>query len=493
MTPNIHQLRFLKELEGTSSNLLVEAVAGSGKTTTLKMGYDLLSASQKIVYCAFNQSTAQTMKERGIDSARTLHSLGLEILKANFPQLSRFGAINQLKVLNQLKYGICKMGKDSKPSKEMVDFFWEFNKLLTDTISLAKNLALSPKESLHSQRIDYWLRLYSLDYPLEQNYREILEQLWRETTAYYNTIDFDDMIYLPAVLPLPIQKQGIGFIDEVQDLNHAQHLLVEKLFTRVVGVGDSFQSIYAFRGADPDSMRKFKERFSCLSLPLSTCYRCGSKIVELAQTINQDISSPEGINEGQIVHIDRENLISAIQNKAERDTFILCRTLTPIISLYLELYKEKIPAKLISNRFIEELSSLAKKVTWGGKSELSQVSIDKYKKKKEEQLARFPHLLLSLSEKLDILSILMHESKQLSLPPFLLWLETVFKEQESTIKLMTIHTSKGLEAEVVFLLRPDLLPHPRAVSELELRQERNMKYVAYTRAMKELIFVEGEE
>jgi len=61
-----------------------------------------------------------------------------------------------------------------------------------------------------------------------------------------------------------------------------------------------------------------------------------------------------------------------------------------------------------------------------------------------------------------------------------------------TINLLTIHKAKGLEYDVVYHLNPHLIPAKFAISEAELEQEENLRYVATTRARKELWFVNSE-
>jgi superfamily I DNA/RNA helicase len=58
---------------------------------------------------------------------------------------------------------------------------------------------------------------------------------------------------------------------------------------------------------------------------------------------------------------------------------------------------------------------------------------------------------------------------------------------------VAVHQAKGLEAERVFITRPDLMPLTRVRQEWELQQELNIEYVAYTRSKSELFFVEGSE
>jgi superfamily I DNA/RNA helicase len=57
--------------------------------------------------------------------------------------------------------------------------------------------------------------------------------------------------------------------------------------------------------------------------------------------------------------------------------------------------------------------------------------------------------------------------------------------------LSSVHRAKGLEAKRVFILRPDLMPHPKAKSAWEKGQEANLEYVAITRAIEELVYVDG--
>ena len=72
-------------------------------------------------------------------------------------------------------------------------------------------------------------------------------------------------------------------------------------------------------------------------------------------------------------------------------------------------------------------------------------------------------------------------------------IERLFSDTKSGgIQFSTIHRSKGEEYERVFIIRPDLLPHPKCLEGPQLEQENNLKYVGITRARKILTWVEGE-
>ena len=65
----------------------------------------------------------------------------------------------------------------------------------------------------------------------------------------------------------------------------------------------------------------------------------------------------------------------------------------------------------------------------------------------------------------------------------------IFDIATPTVVGSTVHRAKGLEADNVFILRPDLMPHPMAKQAWEIQQEQNCMYVAITRAKKTLTYV----
>jgi superfamily I DNA/RNA helicase len=65
------------------------------------------------------------------------------------------------------------------------------------------------------------------------------------------------------------------------------------------------------------------------------------------------------------------------------------------------------------------------------------------------------------------------------------------KDVRGAVRLSTIHRAKGLEAESVWILRGDLMPHPMAKVAWEKEQEDNLIYVAVTRTKDRLLFIDG--
>lgn len=92
----------------------------------------------------------------------------------------------------------------------------------------------------------------------------------------------------------------------------------------------------------------------------------------------------------------------------------------------------------------------------------------------------------------DMAQTLVYLWKELNAPTIfalILEIQELFNEARGAdIWLSTIHRAKGLEADRVFIIRPELLPHPLAKGAAEHQQERNLKFVALTRAKKHLFF-----
>ena len=86
------QLAIYEFIEHEQGNLVVEAVAGSGKTTTLVKCLDFIPKNSKVLLTAFNTDIVNELKkktkERENVECRTLHGLGLMFIKKNLPQVS---------------------------------------------------------------------------------------------------------------------------------------------------------------------------------------------------------------------------------------------------------------------------------------------------------------------------------------------------------------------------------------------------------------------
>ena len=169
--------------------------------------------------------------------------------------------------------------------------------------------------------------------------------------ARNNVIDFDDMLekvytYFsnpetrnPRLYELFVNRYYYLMLDEAQDMSELQYETLKPIFEtceRVVVVGDPDQSIYGFRGANPDVMRWFERDFSPNVLPLSVSYRCPTNILNpIAKSIrfnsNRFDTDIRAFREGGSVQalefVDLVSMVRATVNKIE-EALIAGKTVT---------------------------------------------------------------------------------------------------------------------------------------------------------------------
>ena len=137
-------------------------------------------------------------------------------------------------------------------------------------------------------------------YPQFVEYEESISSVLREYVRFKevnNLLDYDDLLVFLLKL-LEQSKEGgkritdsIGYlmVDEYQDTNKLQHTLVQLLAGKeqnVMAVGDDAQSIYSFRGAEPENIFDFPQKFnSTQTIAISKNYRSTNDILKLSNFI----------------------------------------------------------------------------------------------------------------------------------------------------------------------------------------------------------------
>ncbi|HWZ65442.1 MAG TPA: UvrD-helicase domain-containing protein [Patescibacteria group bacterium] len=285
-----------KAAETSDGPVLILAGAGSGKTKTLvhRIAYMLANNSvdpRHILAVTFTNKAAKEMRERlsqllGRENDRgfmpfmgTFHSICVRLLRFDgesigvpknyviFDESDRQSAIRQ--AMRQL--GIVE--KQYSPSS------------ISYLISSAKNELLSPNDyasvaSLPQQKV-------------AADVYAVYERIRREAMA----LDFDDLINetvrmlstVPEVRSKWQRQFRFVMIDEYQDTNAAQYKLVKMLTNEqhnICVVGDDWQSIYSWRGADFKNILNFEKDYpSALVVKLEQNYRSTKNILDAAHTV----------------------------------------------------------------------------------------------------------------------------------------------------------------------------------------------------------------
>ena len=266
------------------------------------------------------------------------------------------------------------------------------------------------------------------------------------------------------------------------------HLAIKSIADNgmIVGVGDTYQSIYAWRGADAAAMSRMKKELNAEELPLSLSYRCPVKIKELVNTEFPYIKFevPDWAIDGEVI---REVSYKATE-QIKPDDMVLCRVNADLIPLAFTLIRNGIKATVRGRDIGKGIISLIKKskaysvdelIRWADNWRIAEIT-------KATRLDSKDRIQI-IQDKFDTLYALTDGAN--SVADVVERCETLFSDDNIGVTLSSIHRAKGLEADNVFILRPDLLPHPAAKSPEQLQQESNLRYVAVTRAKKKLTWV----
>ena len=469
-----YQSNIFDFVENQSENAVVEAVAGSGKTTTLLAAMKLLK-TKDAAFMAFNASIANELKEKVPFGyyASTLHSYGMQAIRNHTPHVK----VNK----NLVSGALWKMVHNKDDQKHIYD--------IADAISMLKyNLVINPTGE------DFFQALQQQGLPENKASRFALfcNVIWNSTYGM-EEIDFDDMIYYPMAENLSMRKFDVVFIDECQDLNRAQiSMVLGAARYRTICAGDTFQSIYAFRGADSAAMNRLRGALNAKDLPLSITYRCPKVVVEKLKEFVPQVEPAERALKGQILSCNES---TAIKNLGVGD-MVICRTNAPLLEFAFKCLAAGKPVKLNSQKGLgNSLNVIINAAIKAGKIEIEAFKKFAFEfcgeKIKEFEALGQKAKIIPWEDKIYIVDLI--SSSVNNVYEFKEKIDYLLSQNRGAL-LTTVHGAKGLEVptfmQVVFILKPDLLPHPKAITEDELQQERNLEYVAYSRSKGRLVFIE---
>jgi len=285
-TLNPAQLEAVHYLQGPC---LVLAGAGSGKTRVithkiarlLQAGY----APGQIAAITFTNKAAEEMRERAKDLVgpraakhlviSTFHSLGVRLLREDGQRLGlkpQFSILDSDDVLSILRDA-------GGTTDAALARRWQW------AISLWKNQGLTSEQAEAAARDD------------DERVAARVMKLYQERLLAYQAVDFDDLIGLPLKL---LQRDAEArakwqdtlryvLVDEYQDTNAVQYELLKALVGErgmFTAVGDDDQSIYGWRGATIENLKRLPQDFPQLKIiPLEQNYRSTGNILRAANNV----------------------------------------------------------------------------------------------------------------------------------------------------------------------------------------------------------------
>lgn len=465
--------RFVAKESGSAN---VEAVAGSGKTTTILESMKYINSSGEVTFLAFNRSIADELRSRvpaGV-KASTFHSLGN-------------AALNKFKKM-KLNKRLVSDTLDKNFDDKYKTVFYQARQL----VDLARNLGVGLEgEPTFSTEVLYEIADQFDITPRNHKDTDLMLSVARSvmlstmTNPKREEMDFTDMLYLPLLWNAPFPKSEILYVDEAQDLNSIQHMMLRRALSnngRIIAVGDTHQAIYGFRGADSSSMGTLRDIFSSQELPLSISYRCPKAVVALAQSLVPHIKSADTAEDGTVTHMDDIPDLSTFTV----DDMIICRNNAPLLSLALKMLGQHKPMRFLGD-FGDKLISFARSFKTSD-IQIFKSRLEEWHENETERLTAQEKWskLEAVHDKYEAMFIVASSAK--TVEDLLTILVKIFEQGNGPI-ICSIHKSKGLEAKNVFLLFPELIPSKYAQKVAAIQQERNLLYVAYTRARQNLILI----
>lgn len=456
-----------------------------------------MSKEKKVLFCAFNKDIVKEIEKKvskeltNVD-IRTVHSLGFLMIQRNFKEQEIIPNENKYRqfIINNLD-DISTIDTSMLRYRDKMKYIDN----ICDLVNFSRFYLVNSEKEMEKL-----IKKYDIDIIADEIDATINVLEWGKT--YISEIDFTDMIWLPYVLDL----KPIGLLydyilgDECQDFSVAQRELLlrcRKINTRMFLFGDKNQTIYAFCSADPQSFDILKSLPNTSTLPLSISYRCAKNIVRFAQNVVSTIEHNEANkNDGEVKYnVELEDV--------QDGDMVLCRNNAPLMKIYNDFIRMGKKCQIRGKDIGTNLKRLVKSMH---QDELN-VSLEKdglfvrlydslfeMRNKMLKQTGLDMKSVMNdskITNKLDMIRALEVLSEGLTTSEELITkIGTMFSDKKiSGISLSTIHKAKGLEAENVYIACPSLMPCKSATLDWEIEQEKNLMYVAYTRAKNKLCFI----
>ena len=470
-----YQKQIFTKWAASEDNIIVNAVAGSGKTTTI---LEMASLSENPIMLAFNKSIAQEInKKYGRKIASTIHSLCFNMIKRSTKKRINVDGAKYYRIARAI--------------------YRKHARFIANAFNLMRLGLYKPEQANIFDPIAYAMvenligKLYML-----------IEIGNSETKS--GIIDFTDMLFIAYEdeLAKPYWYKEL-FIDECQDLSPLTIEVVRKYFiqNKIAAVGDPRQAIYAFAGADCNSFQRVKQELYMEEMPLSICYRCKSEIVDFVNSLGIVDTIEPYESGGEVTYADsKQEIIDLCKEYHEagkhKDIKLVGRKKHTVTQWCIDLIKQDIPAYIVGSGIGKTLSAqldnmikIYQRAT-KHKPEPSEF-IDvmaKYRVFVKEKMP--PDVAEDLIDSASCIQAIWENTPATSWNDIKHSIENLFNDDknEKVIKISTIHKAKGLEAKTVVVLDWFCMPLSwKGITEEQYQQEQNLMYVAATRAKDKLI------
>lgn len=506
------QRAIIAEAKSGESNILINALAGCAKTTTLLAAIEVMP-QKSVLFAAFNKGIAEEAEKRlpklgrgRVCLVQTLHAIGRQIIVKALPNVEiskeateelvdaacRQIAPSASYPMRRAAVRLVRCAKETLPFRagmglEATWAGWRADALIV--LGYEQGI-FGPK--LTDVQIDRIAAITGLAINLG-------------ATRDRESIDFCDMVWLPLVLGLPTPSKYQAIVaDEVQDVSVPQLDLLQAVSlptTRLVAAGDDHQQIYAWRGSLGKGVWPRLEKWGARKakrFDLTITFRCSKAVVRVANEIVPQLKAATGAEEGAVLRFTLGELpYNLAQAHSEYfHTFVLSRTNKALIDCALFLWREGVRFTLnAGQQLLDPLFILLASLDKTDEQKF-KASLDAWHLREATKADKAG--AVGLREEIDEQREMLLAALKYAHPTKLRDLLTqILKDNNSGVKLSTVHKVKGLEAERVFLLKQTFARHTRLRGDEEDRpipdEELNIEYVGITRGKTYIGWVNIEE
>ena len=499
--------------DNPTRSLMVDARAGSAKTSTIELAAQAIPPKLTTLAVAFNKRIAEELALRLPPHVvcKTLNALGHAAWST---AISRRLQVDMDKMF--------KLAKEVVPGSQERTKFGNSGDDTTfaDVLALArgaKSVGLVPKGApmarvgLVPDTDESWSDIAftrSIDATAEVVAFARQLVLRSIKSAYDGLIDFDDQIYMSVLFGGTYARYHTTIVDESQDLSPLNHRQLRLMFgTRLIAVGDPYQAIYGFRGAHGRSMDAMSEMFNFERLGLTYSFRVPHEVSSRQTAWVPDFKSWQTVPQGEVQRWpsqdptqpadSRLNQAWSIGELPRSHAAVICRNNAPLMRLAFALIKARRPVKILGRDIGASLAALLHRI--GSKRDARPLSelprlIEAWHREEAEKVRDSETKLDTLHDRKECLEVLVEASGCATLGEAVQFIRDLFADKSGTELLLSSgHRSKGLEWPWVMHLDPWRVPSKfaqraeEAGNPIPMQQERNLRYVIETRTKGTLV------
>ena len=466
--------------------IVVRAYAGTGKTWTIAQGITHVPQSVKtILYAVFGKRNEVEAQDKIYDSRvtiKTLHALGFHYIRKQWGFIQAKGYVEKYR---------CETVCPGIP--------WQVTGQLVKLVDFLKNsfIGIPSLEDIQKVMDNRGIECLGAEFkPWNSRLPELAVKVLELSKEKSKLISFGDMVWLPVTLGIVTPDFDLVCIDECQDMSLPQLTMgiqACKPNGRLCLVGDDKQGMFGFRGSISNAITMFKQKLNAAELTLSATFRCPKIVVKEAQAYVPEYMAHETNNEGELVRWNEEKAWGEVKvNDA-----VLSRKNAPLMRVCLALLRKGTPARIegkdIGKGLLDIVASLEANTVPEFMDKLSTWQTLALSKatgqnagQKQDRIADEYETLKTLAETCNTVDAISDKIKGLFVDSH----SEYGPRPKPAVVCSSVHKAKGLEWDNVYMLMESFKVRATQSDE-EAQEERNIRYVAITRAKARLCYVVG--